>query len=142
MLKAPFNPAPVLWHQDAAVWNEGTFEHLSAIVALDDFHRDNGPLEVVPGSHRLGPVALGWDENTAAIRERHADLIAREKVVVALRAGDAVFFHGLLLHGSAGNPSATTRRTLTVAFYPGDLRAASSERGDRAPQVRMLAAGP
>ena len=34
MLKAPFNPAPVQWHQDAAVWDEGTYDHITAIVAV------------------------------------------------------------------------------------------------------------
>lgn len=139
LLKAPYNPAPVLWHQDAAVWDEGTYEHLSAIVALDDFQSDNGPLQVVPGSHKLGPVALGWDDNTQAVASQHQALIENEAVVVDLKAGDAVFFHGLLLHGSQGNPSGAARRTLTVAFYRGDLPAISSATGERAPQTRPIA---
>lgn len=138
LLKAPYNPAPVLWHQDAAVWDEGRFDHLSAIVALDDFQSDNGPLQVVPGSHRLGPVALGWNDNTQTIQRQHQPLIEREAVIVDLKAGDAVFFHGLLLHGSEGNPSGATRRTLTLAFYPGDLPAVSSATGEQAPQVRAI----
>ena len=138
MLKAPYNPAPVLWHQDAAVWDEGTFEHLSAIVAVDDFLPDNGCLEVVPGSHRLGPVGLGWEDNTARIQENCRRAITEDAVRVDLKAGDAVLFHGLLLHGSPGNASAQTRRSLTVAFFSGDLRAVSTKGGEQAPQVREL----
>jgi phytanoyl-CoA hydroxylase len=138
LLKAPFNPAPVHWHQDAAVWSEGTFDHISAIVALDDFLPENGCLEVVPGSHRQGPFALGWEENTARISEECDQEIGERAVKVDLKAGDAVLFHGLLLHGSAGNNSANTRRSLTVAFYPGDLRQVSTKHGEQEPQVREL----
>jgi len=138
MLKAPYNPAPVLWHQDAAVWDEGTFEHLSAIVALDDFLPDNGCLEVIPGSHQRGPVGLGWTENTANIKALCGDEIAHNAVPVDLKAGDAVLMHGLLLHGSAGNQSAHTRRSLTVAFFPGDLRAVSTKTAEQKPEVRQL----
>jgi phytanoyl-CoA hydroxylase len=139
MLKAPFNPAPVLWHQDAAVWDEGTFDHLSAIIALDDFRPENGCLEVVPGSHHDGPLGLGWDDNVATALERCADRIASDAVKVDLRAGDAVLFHGLLIHGSSGNNSPHTRRSLTAAFYPGDLRIISTSQGAQRPEVRRVA---
>ncbi|MBV9868539.1 MAG: phytanoyl-CoA dioxygenase family protein [Abitibacteriaceae bacterium] len=138
MLKAPFNPAPVLWHQDAAVWDEGTFAHLSTIVALDDFLPENGCLEVVPGSHHAGPVGLGWEENTERIAQTCRRDIEQHAVKVDLKAGDAVFFHGLLLHGSAGNNSTHTRRSLTVAFFPGDLRTVSTRTGAGAPETLML----
>ena len=138
MLKAPRNPAPVPWHQDAAVWNEGTFDHLSAIVALDDFRHDNGCLEVVPGSHRRGPLGLGWSENTARIAAECREEIERRAVEVDLKAGEAVLLHGLLLHGSGGNPSDASRRSLTVAFFPGDLSRVSVKGGEQAPQMLRL----
>lgn len=139
MLKAPHNPAPVLWHQDAAVWDENTFDHLPVIVALDDFLPDNGCLEVVPCSHRRGPLGLGWNENTRRIASECAGEIARGAVKVELKAGDAVFFHGLLLHGSGGNATAGSRRSLTMAFFPGDLPALSAKTGsENAPQVVPL----
>ena len=138
MLKAPYNPAPVLWHQDAAVWDEDVYDHLCAIVALDDFRPDNGCLEVVPGSHRLGPVGLGWEDNTARVRAECRQTIAHDAVQADLKAGDAVLFHGLLLHGSPGNPTAHARRSFTAAFFPGDLRAVSAATGEQTPQVRLL----
>ena len=138
MLKAPRNPAPVLWHQDAPVWDEGTFDHLSAIVALDDFRPDNGCLEVLRGSHRRGPFGLGWSENTARIAAECREEIEHRAVKVDLKAGDAVFLHGLLLHGSGGNPSHLSRRSLTVAFFPGDLARVSTRGGEQAPQMLRL----
>ncbi len=138
MLKAPHNPAPVLWHQDAAVWEEGTFDHVSAIVALDDFRSDNGCLEVLPGSHRRGPLGLGWSENTSRIAAECREEIEHRAVQVDLKAGDAVLLHGLLLHGSGGNYSDSSRRSLTVAFFPGDLASVSVKGGEQAPQMLCL----
>lgn len=130
MLKAPHNPAPVPWHQDAAVWNEGTFDHLAAIVAIDDFRTDNGCLRVVPGSHRSGPLGLGWEANTARLGAQAAQWVGDKAVAVDLKAGDAVLFHGLTLHGSPGNDSATTRRSLTACYFAGDLAHVSTKGGD------------
>lgn len=129
LLKAPRNPAPVLWHQDAGVWNEGTFRHKALILALDDFQADNGPLEVIPGSHRDSPIGLPWKEHVARVAEVHGEKIARSRTKLLLRAGDAVLFDGLLLHGSEGNHSDVSRRTLTLAFYPGDLTRESRRGG-------------
>ncbi len=137
MLKAPRNPVRVEWHQDAPIWNEGVYEHVSAIIAIDDFRSDNGCLEVVPGSHRLPPLGFG-DDHFRAVRARYEELIQGKSIKVDLRAGDAVLFHGMLLHGSEGNLSEYSRRSLTVGCYPGDLRTVSTIRGDRAPQTRVL----
>lgn len=129
MLKAPYNPAPVEWHQDAAVWDEGTYEHITAIVALDDFRPENGALQVLPGSHRRGPLGQGWDQHVARIRTECAQAIRQHAVTLDLRAGDAALMHGLLLHGSPGNSSADPRRSLTIAYYPGDLSQLSTKPG-------------
>jgi phytanoyl-CoA hydroxylase len=126
MLKAPFNPAPVQWHQDAAVWDEGTYDHITAIVAVDDFRADNGALQVLPGSHTHGPIGLGWEQNVKRISEEWSEAIRTGAVTADLRAGDALLMHGLLLHGSPGNQTAQTRRSLTIAYYPGDLRKVSN----------------
>jgi ectoine hydroxylase-related dioxygenase (phytanoyl-CoA dioxygenase family) len=137
MLKAPHNPAPIRWHQDSTIWNEGTFDHVSAIVAIDDFLPDNGCLEAVPGSHHWGPIGEAQG-HMDVVQEKYGTDIERKAVKVDLQAGDAVLFHGLLLHGSPGNTSSGSRRSLTVAFFPGNLRDISTKSGEYAPQVRQL----
>ena len=114
-----------------------------APVAIDDFRADSGCLEVVPGSHKLGPLGLGWEANTHRIEAEYQDVIRQEAVQVDLKAGDAVLFHGLLLHGSPGNHSPHARRSLTVCFYPGDLSIVSTRRDEgntsgHRPQVRRV----
>ncbi|MBA4064763.1 MAG: phytanoyl-CoA dioxygenase [Isosphaera sp.] len=71
---------------------------LTARVALDDVTEANGPLRVVPGSHRF--YDSGQDE-------------AREPVAVHCRAGDVVLMRPLLTHSSGHSTSdAGHRRTV------------------------------
>ena len=58
---------------------------LTARVHLDDVTTDNGPLRVIPGSHRY--YAMGEDQS-------------REPVAVHCRAGDVVLMRPLLTHAS------------------------------------------
>jgi ectoine hydroxylase-related dioxygenase (phytanoyl-CoA dioxygenase family) len=81
---------------------------LTARVALDDVTEANGPLRVVPGSHRF--YDSGQDE-------------AREPVAVHCRAGDVLLMRPLLTHASGhSRPDAGLhRRTvhLECAASPG-----------------------
>ena len=63
------------------------------------------------------------------IRNQWSGALKTGAVTADLRAGDALLMHGLLLHGSPGNQTAQTRRSLTIAYYPGDLRKVSSRDG-------------
>ena len=54
-LKAPEIGSPVEWHQDWAFYPHANDDILAVGVLLDDATAENGPLMVVPGSHR-GPT--------------------------------------------------------------------------------------
>src|SRR6185295_4997738 len=54
-LKSPRYGSPVEWHQDWAFYPHTNDDLLAVGVMLDDCTSDNGPLLVVPGSHR-GPT--------------------------------------------------------------------------------------
>jgi len=120
-LKAPHYGSPVEWHQDWAFYPHTNDDLLAVGVMLDDCTSDNGPLLVVPGTHR-GPV---WDHHAdgrfcgaidpAAIR----DEIARA-VPLTGRAGWMSFHHVRLLHGSAQNISALPRALLLYEYAAAD----------------------
>ena len=101
----------------------------SVFVALDACTKENGCLQVIPGSHHMGRVdhvLVGNDEDEAKgdALQRGADL---ERVQWAkerygqphhceLEPGDAIFFHSNLLHTSDANKSDKRRWTLICAF--------------------------
>jgi ectoine hydroxylase-related dioxygenase (phytanoyl-CoA dioxygenase family) len=120
-LKAPHYGSPVEWHQDWAFYPHTNDDLLAVGVMLDDATSDNGPLLVVPGSHR-GPVfdhhAAGYfcgAVDPAAVK----DELARA-VPLTGRAGSMSFHHVRLLHGSAQNLSALPRALLLFEYGAAD----------------------
>jgi hypothetical protein len=120
-LKSPRYGSPVEWHQDWAFYPHTNDDLLAVGVMLDDCTSDNGPLMVVPGSHR-GPLfdhhADGYfcgAIDPAAIR----DEIARA-VPLTGRAGSMSFHHVRLVHGSAQNISSLPRTLLLYEYGAAD----------------------
>jgi phytanoyl-CoA hydroxylase len=120
-LKSPRYGSPVEWHQDWAFYPHTNDDMLAVGVMLDDCTSDNGPLLVVPGSHR-GPVfdhhADGYfcgAIDPAAIR----DEIARA-VPLTGRAGSMSLHHVRLVHGSAENVSSLPRTLLLYEYGAAD----------------------
>jgi phytanoyl-CoA hydroxylase len=120
-LKAPHYGSPVEWHQDWAFYPHTNDDLLAVGVMLDDATSDNGPLLVVPGSHR-GPVfdhhAAGYfcgAVDPAAVK----DELARA-VPLTGRARSMSFHHVRLLHGSAQNLSALPRALLLFEYGAAD----------------------
>ncbi len=72
---------------------------LTARIHLDDMTDENGPLRVIPGSHRF---------------DRTADDEAREPVVIRCRAGDVLLMRPLLTHASGHADPATERHRRIV----------------------------
>lgn len=122
----------VAWHQDYSYWTRTKpMAHLTCWIGLDDSTLDNGCVHYVPGSHRwdLLPVTeLAGDMN--AIREilDKEQLIAFEKAVpVELAAGECVFHHPLMVHGSYENRSSQSRRATVVNVFADGVKSASDE---------------
>jgi ectoine hydroxylase-related dioxygenase (phytanoyl-CoA dioxygenase family) len=120
-MKSPKYGSPVEWHQDWAFYPHTNDDLLAVGVMLDDATSDNGPLMVVPGSHR-GPIfdhhADGYfcgAVDPAAIK----DEIARA-VPMTGRAGSMSFHHVRLLHGSAQNVSSLPRALLLFEYAAAD----------------------
>ena len=120
--KDPYVGGAWEWHQDYGYWYyNGCLrpDMLSCMVALDRSDRNNGCLQIVKGSHRLGridhvPVS---DKQNAADPARMAWITERhETVYCELDPGDAVIFHCNALHRSDQNRSANRRWTLLICY--------------------------
>lgn len=98
------------WHQDYGYWyNNGCLwpDMASCLIAVDRATRENGCLQVVRGSHKLGRIEHGKvGDQTGADAERVAEIVRRlDTVYVELEPGSAVLFHGNVLHRSDQNHS-------------------------------------
>lgn len=101
------------WHQDYGYWyNYGCLKPsmLSAYVAVDAATRENGCLQVLRGSHKLGRIdhLREGDQSLADPERVQAALQVHERLWVELAVGDVVFFHCNLLHYS--DPNLSNRR--------------------------------
>jgi len=122
------------WHSDFETWHsqDGMPEMhcATAMIALDDNTKNNGPLTVIPGSHLWywsSPKgeSCSAEENFADQKEGVppdaviSEIIARtgnSPVELILTAGDVVIFDCNLLHFSEANNSGMNRRNLFFVF--------------------------
>lgn len=109
------------WHQDYGYWyNNGCLypDLLSVAIAVDRATKENGCLQVLRGSHRLGRLDHGRvGGQTGADMERVAEVMkSHERVYLEMAAGDAVFFHCNTLHASEPNRSDKPRNILLCCY--------------------------
>lgn len=110
------------WHQDYGYWYKNQFmfpdQLISVMVALTEANKQNGCLQVIKGSHKLGRVNHGF-----AGEQVGADMVmvenalkTMELVYCEIEPGDALFFHSNLLHRSAANLSDKPRWSIISCF--------------------------
>jgi ectoine hydroxylase-related dioxygenase (phytanoyl-CoA dioxygenase family) len=93
---------------------------VAAWVACDVIDRDNGGLEVVPGTHRMDLFCPELaDEDVSFAREYVPPPPGLESVPVDMRPGDVLFFNGSLVHGSQPNRRRDRFRRSFIGHYVG-----------------------
>ncbi|MCC9711075.1 phytanoyl-CoA dioxygenase family protein [Streptomyces sp. MNU76] len=93
---------------------------VAAWIACDVIDRDNGGLEVVPGTHRMDlfcPEVA--DAEVSFAREYVAPPPGLTPVPVDMSPGDVLFFNGSLVHGSQPNHTADRFRRSFIGHYVG-----------------------
>jgi phytanoyl-CoA hydroxylase len=121
-LKAAGYGAPVEWHQDWAFYPH-TNDDLAAVgIMLDDVDETNGPLMVLPGTHR-GPIFDHHDEQgffCGAIDPGRGEVDFSRAVKLTGAAGSITIHHARTVHGSATNTSGRPRRLLLHQYRAAD----------------------
>ncbi|MEM7476118.1 MAG: phytanoyl-CoA dioxygenase family protein [Planctomycetota bacterium] len=121
MLKEPLVGGAWEWHQDYGYWYDFgcLFPSMgSCFIAVDRASKENGCLQVIPGSHHLGRMNhLKVGGQTGADPERVDAVLQRMPLLhVEMNPGDALFFHGNLLHRSDQNTSLDPRWSLICCY--------------------------
>lgn len=100
------------WHQDH-FYVRGNEDDVTVWVPIFRTRIEHGPLSVMPGSHKLGPLSHGDHYGKKSIPR---DIYDREVRIVELEAGDALFFSALLMHSSNVNFSGEFRYSLQFRY--------------------------
>jgi ectoine hydroxylase-related dioxygenase (phytanoyl-CoA dioxygenase family) len=108
-------PGFVGWSRKAGVWHvQPPAEILAGMIAirvhLDDSGPQNGPLRVLPGSHRCG-----WIEDLDDWKRRVPEVACR------VGRGGVVVMRPLTLHASAPSVSTEHRRVIHIEYANGEL---------------------
>ena len=120
-MKSPGFGAPVEWHQDWAFYPHTNDDVLAAGILLDDMGSDNGPLLVLPGTHK-GPVLDHHSQGAfcGAIDPTTANIDFSKAVALTGKAGSMTIHHARLIHGSELNRSGRQRRLLLYEYTAAD----------------------
>lgn len=124
------------WHQDYPYWQieDGMTSPrvVSVMLYLDDVTEFNGPLLVVPGSHKHGVVNFA-DKNGVKSEQEASWTGANLKYTIpqsilqeafiqdnivstTAKAGSVLFFHGNIFHASNCNMSPFDRKTYIITY--------------------------
>jgi phytanoyl-CoA hydroxylase len=108
------------WHQDGGEqWGLDRDPPITLWLALDDATIQNGCVEVVPGTHRLGLLSARGHTIT---EEQAARYCSEGAVHLELKAGECVLLHNFLLHRSGRNDTARPRRAFSVCLMDANTR--------------------
>jgi len=110
------------WHQDYGYWYKNEFlfpnQMISVMIAITDANKNNGCLQVIQGSHKMGRIEHGFSGEQVGASQHYVDLALKtmDLVYVELKAGDALFFHSNLIHRSDANLSDKPRWSLISCY--------------------------
>jgi phytanoyl-CoA hydroxylase len=125
-LKLPGAGTEVKFHQDFPFEPHSNEDIMTVLYFLDDVTLDNGPLEVVPGTH-IGPLHSHWQDGvfTGAVDDKVMESNRGKAVSCLGKAGSACLMHSKLLHGSASNRSSLPRSLFIITYKAEDAVALS-----------------
>jgi len=115
--KQPGAATEVKFHQDFPFEAHTNDDMMTVLFFIDDVTEENGPLEVVPGTHK-GPLYEHWHDGvfTGTVSDDVTKRMKPDVVPCYGPAGSACLMHTRLLHGSAPNLS-DKPRTLYICEY-------------------------
>jgi ectoine hydroxylase len=125
--KAAFDGDVWQWHQDFGTWHVADQmpepRAMNIAIFLNEVTELNGPLMLVPGSHKLGVIDADLDTVTTSYplwtinNETIRKLVERGGIVVPKGpAGSMIMFDSLLVHGSGSNLSPWDRNTVYLSL--------------------------
>lgn len=106
------------WHQDAGdVWKLDRDPLVTSWIALDPATRQNGCVQVIPGSHHLGLLS----KNGSTLSPEHMEQYCPEDRIeyLELEPGEGLLLHNWLIHRSEVNHTGAPRRALSACYMDG-----------------------
>jgi ectoine hydroxylase len=115
------------WHQDYGTWKADDWmpeaRAMNVAIFLDEVNEFNGPLMLIPGSHKRGVLDAKHDTSTTSYplwtidHESIAKLVERGGIVAPKGVpGSMILFHSCLVHASTSNLSPWNRVSVYLSL--------------------------
>ncbi|MEM7508978.1 MAG: phytanoyl-CoA dioxygenase family protein [Pseudomonadota bacterium] len=126
--KPPSGGGALDWHQDYAFYPQTNQDMLAVGIMIEDCTEENGPLMVIPGSHRgTGGIDGGpiYDHHQAGmfvggVPASALDGLDAQAVALTAPAGSISIHHAATLHASTANRGRTNRPLLLYNYFAND----------------------
>ena len=132
------------WHQDGTYWPIEPKATCSVWIAITDVDENNGCMQFIPGSHKLGVLPHLQEDNVTKEGDLKGSLDLKidtnsfdvnQSVYCKIKKGQASFHDTYLLHSSDANFSDKPRKAIVIRYMP------SSSLFDRSKPDRTSANG-
>jgi phytanoyl-CoA hydroxylase len=119
--KFPGSKTTVKWHQDFPFDPHTNDDQITALLFVDDVTPDNGPLLIVPGSHK-GPLHSHWQNGafTGAISDADSVTFKSKATSCTGAAGTLCLMHVRASHASEANTSDGPRNLYINTYAAAD----------------------
>ena len=115
------------WHQDYGTWKNDDLmpeaRAMNVAIFLDEVNEFNGPLMLIPGSHKLGVIEADHDTSTTSYplwtinHDTIKKLVERGGIVAPKGPpGSMILFHSCLVHASTSNLSPWNRVSVYLSL--------------------------
>lgn len=125
--KLPNTATTVKWHQDFPFTPHTNDDMITALLMVGEVTQDNGPLQVIPESHK-GTLYNHWQEGRfTGMVEAHVEAEKCQNYVSCTgAAGSVCFMHTRLLHASGANLTDLPRYLFITVYAAEDAMALSA----------------
>ena len=108
----------IAWHQDWAFYPHTNDDLITVGIYLEDCNEENGPLKVIPGSHKKKVFNHHNEENNfiGKINTKRSKINVKKNVSLMGSAGTVTFFHCRTIHGSGLNYTSNNRPLLLFSY--------------------------
>lgn len=120
MVKNPSKDSQSKPHQDPSIIDFNRYNSGTIWIPLVDINEENGIMYLLKGSHVFGNIPVAYFQQQEI--EDLLELLRPYLTFIKMKAGDALFFHHKVIHGSLPNLSRDSRPAIAYSVIPKDAQ--------------------
>ena len=139
MTKHPKYSSQTNWHRDTRYWHFSDKYLVNAWLALGDEQKDNGGMQILPGSHRWEIESNALDEKQFLIESNKSNQ-SRLSIAehVDLNAGDLLLFSAHCFHAAGKNHTNDMKLSLVFTYHDETTKPLPNTKSSKLAEIKIL----